>query len=177
VDLAPTFAQIAGAKASSTFQGRSFAPLLVEPNAIVREWVVAEHNWHDYQAHERAVRTSKHLYIRNSFPHLPGTPPADAVRSPTFQSMLKLEGEGKLKGGQRGCFATPRPAEELYDVHADPFCLENLAGRREARATLHETRALLDAWIRETKDVVPTKPTPDRFDRQKGTPLAAPAGN
>ena len=78
--------------------------LLSDPTASARDHVFAEHNWHDYQAHERAARSRRYLYIRNAFPRLPATPPADAVRSPSFRAMLKLEAAGKLKPQQRQCF-------------------------------------------------------------------------
>jgi N-sulfoglucosamine sulfohydrolase len=171
IDMAPTLLKLAGAKQSPTFQGKSFAKMLTDPSARIRDTIFAEHNWHDYQAHERAVRSEKYLYIRNAFPQLPGTPPADAVRSPTYKSMLQLEAQGKLPPEQRGCFVTPRPAEELYDVRADPHCLKNLAGGGAHGEVLQTMRQALDRWIEETKDRVPEKPTPDKFDRTTGVGL------
>jgi N-sulfoglucosamine sulfohydrolase len=50
------------------------------------------------------------------------------VRSPTFVAMRRLRDEGKPTPAQQSCFVSPRPAEELYDVDADPDELVNLAG-------------------------------------------------
>ena len=45
-----------------------------------------------------------------------------------------------------------RPAEELYDLKADPWELKNLAAEAAHTATLKTLRADLDAWIREQGD-------------------------
>lgn len=42
--------------------------------------------------------------------------------------------------------------EQLFDLDTDPGEVLNLAPRPEAQAELHRHRALLRAWIRETKD-------------------------
>jgi arylsulfatase A-like enzyme len=172
VDIAPTFLELAGVKKSPTFQGKSFTKLLTDPKTSIRDFIYAEHNWHDFQAHERGVRSDRFLYIRNAFPNLTGSPPADAVRSPTYQSMIKLEVQGKLPEKQRGCFITPRPAEELYDVKNDPHCLKNLAADKSYAETLNTLRTALDRWIEDTNDRVPENPTPDKFDRQTGKQLS-----
>jgi N-sulfoglucosamine sulfohydrolase len=171
VDIAPTLCELAEAGLSDTYQGVSFVPALNDPSAEVREYIAAEHNWHDYQAHERAVRNNRYLYIRNSFPQLNASPPADAVRSITYQEMIRLYKEGKLNEFQLDCFIEPRDPEELYDVVEDPFQFTNLAQDPEYGSALSEMRNLLDKWIEETNDSIPEKPTPDKFDRWTGRQL------
>lgn len=172
IDIAPTFTELAALPPSPTFQGESFAPLLRDPQQRTREAIYAEHNWHDYQAHERAVRTDRYLYIRNAFPNLTGSPPADAVRSPTYLLMQELHRADRLTRDQLGCFLSPRPTEELYDVKADPHQLHNLMDDPTHAQARDRLRGMLDQWVRETGDRVPEKPTPDRFDRVTGKPLA-----
>lgn len=171
VDLAPTFLELAGVPAPATFQGRSFVPVLKDPAASVRELVFAEHNWHDYTAHERAVRSAQFKYIRNAWPDLPGTPPADAVKGETFQAMRRSRDAGKLTADQQGCFLKPRPGEELYDVIKDPDELQNLAADPRHAEPLRLLRAELDQWERETGDRVQDERRPDEFDRETGEPL------
>ena len=171
IDIAPTILQLAGVEMPSSMQGKSFAPLLTDPSATLRDYVFAEHNWHDYQAHERCVRDKRYLYIRNSLPHLPATPPADAVQSPTFISMRRLFAEGKLTLPQQSCFLSPRPAEELYDLREDPHCLTNVASAPAGAAAIERMRAALDDWIERTNDRARETPTPDRFDRNTGERL------
>ncbi len=172
VDIAPTFIELAsGIKQSPTFQGKSFAKLLTNPKLHTRKYVFAEHNWHDYQAHERAVRSERYLYLWNAFPKLAGTPPADAVRSPTYRDMIALEKSEKLKPHQRGTFITPRPKVEFYDLQKDPHCLKNLAKDESLSAIIATHRQQLEMWKKRTNDRVPENPTPDKYHREKGTRL------
>jgi N-sulfoglucosamine sulfohydrolase len=171
IDIAPTFCELAGAGIPESFQGFSFVPVLKDYNAQTRTYIAAEHNWHDYQAHERAVRNKQYLYIRNAFPQLNASPPADAVNSITYREMIKMYQAGELNEHQQNCFITPRSAEELYDVVNDPFQLTNLAEVPESGKTLVEMRSLLDKWVEEYNDKVPGNPTPDKFDRWTGKRL------
>ena len=171
IDIAPTFCELAGAEQSSTFQGVSFAPILKNYSAKTRDYIVGEHNWHDYQAHERAIRNHQFLYIRNAFPELNASPPADAVRSLTYQEMIQFKNEGKLNEFQLDCFVQPRGSEELYDVVNDPFQLTNLANNADFQDELDDMRKKLDQWIIDFEDVIPETPTPDKFDRWNGNKL------
>ncbi len=171
VDIAPTMIGLADAGTSPTFQGKSFAPLLDDPEASIREYIYAEHNWHDYQAHERSVRSKRYLYIRNAFPELACTPPADAVGSITFQAMRALRDEDKLPPEQLGCFVTPRTTEELYDVKLDPYQLLDVAADPKYAKVLSQMREAHKTWARQTEDRVPEHPTPDKFDRETGKRL------
>src|SRR5690606_37474601 len=116
IDIAPTVPELAGISPSDHYEGASVVPVLEDQASAVREHIAAEHNWHDYQAHERAIRDNQYLYIRNSFPHLNASPPADAVSGITYQEMIKLHTENKLTEQLLDCFVQPRNAEELYDV-------------------------------------------------------------
>jgi arylsulfatase A-like enzyme len=172
VDLAPTVLELAGVAAPDTLQGKSFAPVLADPGAAVREFAFAEHNWHDYRAHERAVRSPRYTFVRNWLPELTGSPPADAVAGPTFQLMRRLHAEGKLTGPQAEPFRAPRPAEELYDTDADPHALHNLAADPAHAEALGRLRQALAEWQAETGDTFdPAAISPDRFDRATGKRL------
>lgn len=171
VDIAPTILEIAGVMPPEQFQGTSFLKVLTEPETRVRTAAFSEHNWHDFEARSRSVRTERFKYIRNEYPDMPNTPPADAVRSLTFQSMRKLRDEGSLKDTQTTCFTKPLPEEELYDIQADPHELKNLATDTKFATELVELRGALDAWKKQTKDDAPAARTPDEFDRESGEPL------
>lgn len=173
VDLAPTILSLAGVDAPDTFEGRSFARLLEDTTASIRDHVFAEKHWHDYDDHVRAVRSERYKYIRNEYVDLPRTPPADVVRSPSYRAMQRLREEGHLTAAQMNPFISPRPAEELYDVAADPYELNNLAENSRYQNVLDEMRDVLDEWRMRTGDAVPPRRTPDEFDRVDGTPLPA----
>ncbi len=171
IDIAPTFCELAGVGNVETFQGVSFVPVLTDYLANTRNYIVGEHNWHDYQAYERAIRNHSYLYIRNTFPELNASPPADAVRSLTFQEMIIKYNSGELNENQLDCFIVPRKAEELFDVINDPYQLNNLAEEPNYFDTLNEMRNELDRWITEFNDSIPKKPTVDKFDRWNGEKL------
>lgn len=171
VDLAPTFLELAELKPLPTFQGQSFAKLLTRPTAKARDHVFAEHNWHDYAAHERAVRDTRFKYIRNSAPELNRNPPADAVRGLTFVEMRRLREAGQLTPAQADVFTKPRPAEELYDTRNDPHELNNLAADPKYASELKRLSSALDRWVAETGDALPQIRSADEFHRETGDPL------
>ena len=145
--------------------------LLTDPSRRIRDYIFAEHHWHDYEDLGRAVRSRRFKYIRNDYADLPATPPADVSRSPTYQIMRRLRAEGKLPEHQSSCFQKPRPAEELYDVVNDPHELYNLAADIRYAAVLDELRKALVDWSRRTGYRIPETRTPDEFDRETGAPL------
>jgi N-sulfoglucosamine sulfohydrolase len=171
IDLAPTLLELAGAEQGPTFQGESFAPVLKDPLASVREYAFAEHNWHDFEDFQRATRDMRFNYIRTAWTELPNTPPADAVKSITFQKMHELRALGQLNAAQLNPYMTPRPEEELYDVQEDPNELHNLADDPRYAPILQRMRKVLDTWQAETDDQRPAERRPDEFDRVTGDRL------
>ena len=174
VDISATILDLCGAGRLAAGRGESFRPLLKNPaGPAVREYAFAEKNWHDYDASQRAVRTARFKYIRNLDPEVPNTPPADAVRSPTFVTMVRMRQAGELTPEQAEIFQAPKPAEELYDLAADPHELHNLAADPDRADLLDELRSALDRWRVNTGDPDPPLRSPDEFDREAGTPLPA----
>jgi N-sulfoglucosamine sulfohydrolase len=172
VDLAPTLLALAGLPALPSFQGRSFASLLLQdPSAPFRDRVFAEHNWHDYAACERAVRTERHKYIRNYWPDLPGTPVEND--NPTIIEMRRRRDLGTLTAAQMNGFIKPRPAEELYDLLADPDELNNLAADPRQAEVLGRLRQMLDEWRHDTADFIRSPRPADTFDRETGKRIPA----
>ncbi|MCU0407741.1 MAG: sulfatase [Bacteroidales bacterium] len=168
VDIAPTILQLASQDIPETMQGIGFASLLKDPSKELRTYVFAEHNWHDYEAHERMVRSRDYLYIQNSRPAFPQLGPADAVGSLSFAELDSLRKSGLLTETQRDIFIAPRPAEELYDCNADPFQFRNLAGGKEYRKEFEKMKAVLAEWMQETGDNIPSELTKDWYERAPG---------
>lgn len=168
VDIAPTILELAGAEPVATHQGDSFAALLSDPAREYREYAFAERNWHDYAFRERSVRSKRYLYIRNEYNELTSTPPRDAVRSITYQAMVRLHEQGRLAPEHSSTFTAPRPREELYDTLSDPYSFRNLAQDLEHEDVLRELRGALDQWKEETEDIAPSERRPDMFYRKTG---------
>ncbi|MBL9114617.1 MAG: sulfatase [Verrucomicrobiaceae bacterium] len=172
IDIAPTLLQAAGVTAPPSFQGVSFLPLFKDTQVVTRKYAFSEHNWHDYEAHGRSVRSGGWLYIRNQRPGLAWQGPADSVRSPSHVALKALRDANRLTPAQADVFLAPRPAEELYQTADDPLQLNNLASSAEHRETRARLSALLDSWIEETGDAAPDQLTPDGFDRESGRPVS-----
>ena len=171
VDIAPTLLDLAGIAPPETIQGHSFKRLLLDPQAPFRDRVFAEHNWHDFEAHERMVRTDDFLYIRNFRPQFPNQGPADVVNSDSHAALVERKAAGRLSAPQADMFITPRPYEELYDCRSDPMQLVNVAGTPRYQRALLLMRGLLDDWMARTDDSVPDDLTVDWYDRHSGNRL------
>jgi arylsulfatase A-like enzyme len=168
VDIAPTLLTLAGIDSPDQFQGHSFDTLLTEPDRPFRNYVFAEHNWHDYEAHERMVRNKEYMYILNSRPLQPQNGPADAVGSASFKELEMLREQGTLSAIQADVFIVPRPHEELYDYRRDPLQLLNVASLPEYRETLKSMGKVLRDWMMETDDNIPENLTKDWYLKEGG---------
>ncbi|MEJ7913670.1 MAG: sulfatase/phosphatase domain-containing protein, partial [Chitinophagaceae bacterium] len=171
VDIAPTLLELGGLQAVKEFQGKSFSKLLKNPNQEFRKYVYAEHNWHDYEAHERMIRSKDFLYIFNSRPNLVNHGPADANNSASFRELLKRKDSGDLTAAQQDIFLLPRPTEELYHSPTDPMQLLNIAAAPSSKQIVETLRKELKYWRTETKDDTPENLTGDWFNRNTGASL------
>ncbi len=102
----------------------------------------------------RSVRTAQWKYIRNFYPQRPLLQPnAYKDSKAILQTLRRLHEGGKLEAlPEKLLFAPARPAEELYDLKADPWELNNLAAEPDPSSTLLRLRGALDQWMTETKD-------------------------
>lgn len=96
VDIAPTLLDMAGVQSMPSIQGTSFARLLQHPDSDFRTYVFAEHNWHDYEAYERMVRTKNFFYLINLRPAFPAVGSKDLVLSPSFKALKKAHDEKRI---------------------------------------------------------------------------------
>ncbi len=168
IDIAPTLMELAGIEAPESFQGKSFSALIDNPEKEFRNYVFAEHNWHDYEAHERMVRNKNFMYILNSRPMQPQMGPADAVKSPSFFDLRQLYAKGELSPVQTDVFVVPRPKEELYDYANDPLQLVNVASMPKYKEELTKLRTVLEKWMKVTGDNIPVNLTKDWFLHEPG---------
>lgn len=102
----------------------------------------------------RTIRSRRYRYIRNYHPGRPffQTNRYKLANYPTIWVMHDLYRRGELTAAQRWYMQSERPTEELYDVHQDPWEIDNLYRSEGHRALLHEMRARLDRWVREVDD-------------------------
>jgi hypothetical protein len=168
IDIAPTILELASAEIPAVIQGRSFVKLLNNPDSKFRKYIFAEHNWHDYEAHERMVRTKEFLYILNSRPQFPQIGPADAVGSPSFAELDSIRITGSISKEQADVFEAPRASVELYDCESDTDQFVNIAGVTASRSVVRKMRNILDKWMTVTGDNIPESITKDWYERVPG---------
>ena len=171
IDLAPTLIELAGLKIGPTFQGVSLSPVFNNRNKDVRKYAFSEHNWHDYEALGRSVRSKEYLYIVNDRPDAPWQGPADSVRSPSFSQLLNGQQNESLTQAQADVFLAPRPRTELYKTSSDPHQLDNISGNPKYTSVEKRLRKVLSDWRRMTGDSIPERISTDEFDRRTGNRL------
>lgn len=171
VDIASTFLELAGVECRLPKQeGLSFAKTLFDPTQSHRDYAFAEDHWHDYEDHARSVMDGRFKLIRNDYVDLPSTPSADAGRGLSWQKMLELNDAGELTEAQQACFKVPRAHLELYDLQRDPGEIHNLIDDPAYMSVKYRLQAALSNWTKETQDYIPSRRTPDEFDRVTGEP-------
>ncbi len=168
IDIAPTILDMANISSPLSFQGKSFKTLLKQPKKSIRQYVFAEHNWHDYEAHERMVRDLEYMYIRNSRPQFANQGPVDAVVSPSFKELVGHRAFGDLTAAQADVFLSPRPAEELFDCKKDSLQRNNLIADNNYKQIRAKLKNVLNKWMNETGDNIPNELTKDWYERTSG---------
>jgi arylsulfatase A-like enzyme len=115
--------------------------------------------------HMRSVRTKDFKYIRNFLPERPYLQPCAYKDAKGVLIALRDWNEkGKLDKVQSLLFRDTRPPEELYDVNADPYEINNLADDPKYADQLTELRGRLDTWMEETDDKGRTPESAEMFD-------------
>lgn len=160
-DVAPTFLEAAGEAVPESMDGKSFLPVLVGQTT--------EHKTYTYGLHTtrgiingsenfgiRSCGTKTHRYIRNLSPEIKFT---NAVtREGGDNANFWMSWIAQAEAGDAHAIAMTRkyqlrPAEELYDVVADPHCLHNLADAPEFASLKKELANELAAWMRSQGDL------------------------
>lgn len=151
IDLAATSLALAGVEVPKWVQGRD----VLAKDYQKRDAVFAARDRCDETVdHLRSVRTAEFKYVRNYLPDRPHLQPNRYKDSKAIvQKLRELHAGKKLDGLQeRLLFAPKRPAEELYDLAADPHEVTNLAADPKHRATLEAMRKRLAEWEERTGD-------------------------
>ncbi|MGB8166465.1 MAG: sulfatase [Chthoniobacteraceae bacterium] len=156
-DLLPTFIELAGGEVPAGIDGKSFAPILRGTATTHRDRVFSTHSGDgDFNVYPiRSVRTPDWKYIRNLHPEFQhqshitrSTGPSGLVYWRTWLAAAEKD-PAAAATVQR---FTTRPAEELYDMNADPFELHNLAADPQQASRLAAMSADLTAWMKSQGD-------------------------
>lgn len=158
IDVMPTLLEAVGADpkaAAPDIDGRSFLPVLTGKSTEHRDRVFATHsgdgNVNYYPS--RSVLMGNWKYIRNLDEKLEfhthiDLRPGDTGFWPSWVAKAKTDA---LVAAIIQMYHH-RPAEELYDLKADPDELKNLAADPAHAKELAQTRAALDEWMTANHD-------------------------
>jgi arylsulfatase A-like enzyme len=150
IDVGPTSLALAGIDVPDHVHGGDvFAP------DFQRDHVVAARDRCDYTIDRiRAVVTDRYKYIRNFVTDRPYLQPQYRDGRESIEQLRDMYEAGELDEVQARFVGDDRPAEELYDLEADPHETTNLvhSTEREHQEALAELRHHLDRWIVETDD-------------------------
>ena len=156
-DLLPTFIELAGGQVPVGIDGKSFAGILLGTATTHRDRVFTTHSGDgDFNVYPiRSVRARDWKYIRNLHPEFQHHTHISRSSGPSgliyWKSWLSAAEHDPAAAALVKRYSE-RPAEELYDLRADPFELHNLAADPEQSARLATLRAELDAWIKQQGD-------------------------
>ena len=151
VDAAPTALSIAGIRPPSHMQGRAFAGEFAA--AAPRYQFGFRDRMDERYDMSRSVRDERYIYIRNYKPHRIWGQYIDYMfQTPTTRVWKSLFDAGKLNPAQ-ALFWQEKPAEELYDLVADPDEVDNLARRDDHKRIVERLRGALQDWQVRIRDV------------------------
>jgi len=156
-DLLPTFIELGGGKVPSNIDGKSFAGLLQGSATTHRDRVFSTHSGDgDFNVFPiRSVRNRDWKYIRNLHPEFQQHTHISRSTGPSGREYWNSWLEAAEKDPNAAAIVNryvKHPAEELYDLLADPYEQKNLATDPRQSGRLTAMRAELDAWMTEQGD-------------------------
>jgi uncharacterized sulfatase len=157
LDLLPTLIAAAGGEVPANLPGHSLLPAVLGEANGAADHVFATHSG-DGKMNEypmRSVQTERWKYIRNLSPAGTFTTHIDkgvAVDGADYWATWVQRAETDLAAAAIVERYHHRPAEEFYDLSADPFEQHNLVDDSAHGETLTELRKAVDSWMHENGD-------------------------
>lgn len=151
IDLPATLLSLCGVQPPEHFQGHAFLGAhQAPPQPFAYGFRGRMDERYDMV---RVVRDQRFIYIRNYMPHkIYGQFIAYMFQTPTTQVWKSLYDQGKLSPPKTFFWET-KPAEELYDLAADPDEVNNLAGSAEHAEALKRLRQAQEQLALKIRDV------------------------
>ena len=153
VDLTPTLLDVAGIKTKSTFDGRTFFPLLEGKTQNNRAQVFKEYNENSGAGRHpiRGIQNKRFLYLFNPWSDGENKFKTATTGTLSYKRMNEIAETDPVMA-ERLRFFNYRSVEELYDVKKDPNCLNNLINHPDYQKTLNNLRKSLGNWMVKTED-------------------------
>ena len=146
IDLAPATLGVLGLPVPKHMEGRDF----LAPDHEPRDHVIAARDRCDYTIERiRAVVTPRFKYLRNYLTDRPYMQPQYRDHMPVTIAIRAMKARGELNETQLLFYGDDKPAEELYDLQADPDEIHNLADDPKFADELTRHRKLLTTGSRK----------------------------
>lgn len=148
IDIGPTSLVLAGIPVPDHMHGRDALD-----DDFDRQYVIAARDRAGIAIDRiRSVTTDNYKYIRNYMTDRPWMQPQYRDTHEHTIVMKRLYEEGQLDEAQARFMGPERPAEEFYDLQADPHEINNLVHDPRFGEELARHRRLLAKWKIETDD-------------------------
>ncbi len=156
-DLLPSLIELGGGKVPAGIDGKSFAGLLQGKATTHRDRIFSTHSGDgDFNVYPiRSVRTRDWKYIRNLHPEFQQHTHISRSEGPSGREYWLSWLDAAEKNPAAAAIVNryiQHPAEELYDLSADPHELHNLAADPKQLDRLANMRKELDTWMLEQGD-------------------------
>lgn len=152
IDILPTILDAVGVDLPGAMHGKSMRPILQDPEAAWRDYLVAEFHFHGIRPFypRRAIRDHRFKLIHNLLAGK-AKPSTGIDGDPAYKISRSEQYAGSPVRRAFDTFADP-PEFELYDLQSDPIEFNNLADKAEYKEILERLqKALLDYRV-ETDD-------------------------
>lgn len=153
MDLGPTVLSLAGIPTPTYMQGKAFLGSHIADEKHQYAFGSAD-RFDTANDMSRSVLDGRFVYIRNFRPDLPLIYRIEyREQIEMTQVLIEMDRLGKLTGDAAHIFMKTKPLEELYDLHTDPYEVNNLAGNPAFSDKLKELRTALSQWQLEVGDM------------------------
>ncbi len=150
VDLAPTLLSIAGVEIPEYMEGKAFMGKFIQDPQD--EIFLFRNRMDERIDFQRAITDGKYRYHRNFMPHRPNGQHLDYLwRAASIRSWEQAFLDGECNDIQ-SAYWREKPFEELYDIEADPWEVNNLTGDPEYFQILASMRDRLESRMLEMRD-------------------------
>lgn len=155
VDIVPTFLEAAGIERPDVLDGKSFVPVLKGETDQHKDFVFGIMTTRGIINGSdtfgiRSVRGKRFKYVLNLSPEVKFT--NACTKSATFQSWVAKAEAGDADAADKIRRYHHRPAEELFDMEADPLEWKNVADDPQYASIKSELKQKLSSWMAEQGD-------------------------
>lgn len=154
IDFGPTVLHLAGVNVPKHMDGEPFIGKKLSLDDVNGRDEAFSHadRFDEKYDFVRALRKGRYKYVRNYHGYYPdGLQNNYRYRMLAYQQWRTMWKAGKLNA-QQSQFFEPRPAEQLFDIEADPHELNNLAGDPKHTARVVDLRSRLNTRLKAMPD-------------------------